>query len=55
MHLMMLRKKLYCSFLTPFEKLSVNLKNRPIDKEHLNFDYVKVRLKSLVNRVLKPK
>ena len=37
----------YCGFLTPFEKLAINLRNRPIDKEHLNFDFVKTRLKSL--------
>ena len=37
----------YCSFLNPFEKLAINLKHRPIDKEHLNFDCGKTRLKSL--------
>ena len=37
----------YCGFLTPFEKLAINLRNRPIDKEHLNFDFVKTKLKGL--------
>ena len=37
----------YCDFLTPFEKLARDLKNRPIAQEELNFDYVKTRLKSI--------
>ena len=37
----------YCDFLTPFEKLAISLKNRPIVKEGVNFDYVKTRLKSI--------
>ena len=36
-----------CDFLTPFEKLAISLKNRPIDKEGVNFDCVKTRLKSI--------
>ena len=37
----------YCDFLTPFEKLARDLKNRPIAKDGINFDYVKTRLKSI--------
>ena len=37
----------YCDFLTPFEKLARDLKNRPIAQDELNFDYVKTRLKSI--------
>ena len=37
----------YCNFLTPFEKLSRNLKSKPIVNQHLNFEFVKARLKSL--------
>ena len=37
----------YCSFLTPFEKLACSLKNRPIQNERVNFDYVKTKLKSI--------
>ena len=40
----------YCDFLTPFEKLAISLKNRPIVKEGVNFDYVKTRLKSIAYR-----
>ena len=32
---------------TPFEKLAINLKNRPIDKEGVNFDFVRTKLKSI--------
>ena len=37
----------YCSFLTPFEKLAIHLKNKPIDKDGVSFDFVKTRLKSI--------
>ena len=30
----------HSSFLTPFEKLAINLKNRPINKEGVNFGFV---------------
>ena len=37
----------YCSFLIPFEKLAIHLKNKPIDKDGVSFDFVKTRLKSI--------
>ena len=37
----------YCNFPTPFEKQAISLKNRPIVKEGVHFNYVKTRLKSI--------
>ena len=37
----------YCSFLTPFEKLARSFQSRTISNKHINFDYIKTRLKSI--------